>query len=472
MLKYDIAVIGSGPAGEKAAVEAASYGVKVVVIEKAEQPGGASVVTGTIPSKAIRETVQYINSLKKTDLSGINISMSNKISIKEIMHRKNVVISDRSHDILHTFQNSGVDYIKGEAFFVSEKEILVQKPDSNAESIQITANKIIIAAGTRPYHPEGVPFDEQYVLDSDSVLNLEEIPKTITIFGGGVIGCEYASIFSKLGSRVYLVDPRGTLLDFIDHELSLSLAYFMQTSGVTLRLGEEYETIEVIDGQVKTTLKSGKIIMSSALLYANGRQGTADQLNLEACGITMNHRNQLDVNEHYQTSTPNIYAVGDIIGFPSLVSTGNEQGRLAAMHAVGQPQKARLENDIPIGIYTIPEIAMVGETEDQLTLKSIPYEVGVCNLNELIRGQMIGVEAGILKLIFHIETHQLLGVHIIGQMASELIHIGQAVIHFGGKLDYFLNRVINFPTLSSAYKVAARDGLSRLNTNLTCSIKR
>ena len=458
---YDIAVIGSGPGGEKSAVEAAKYGAKVVIFEKGIRPGGASVITGTIPSKSLRETVKYVESLTRNDISGVNVSLNRRITIKELMHRKNRVITQRVDDILDTYQKQGIDYVFGEAKFVSPHEVEV---DSiiEGETFRVEARNFVIAVGTVPYHPPDVEFDGRLILDSDSVLELDYFPETIAVYGGGVIGCEYATIFNKMGIKVYLVDPRGTLLNFLDHEISAMLAEKLQHDGITLKLGQEYEEISRNSEMVRTRLKSGEVLETSALFYANGRQGMAHKLNLDVCGLQVNKRSQLDVNHNFQTAVPHIYAVGDVIGFPSLVSVSNEEGRLAVRHACTGEEVRRVSTDIPSGIYTIPEIAMIGLTEKDLKAEGIPYEIGVCYYKDLARGLIIGDREGLLKLTFNRETRQLLGVHIMGQSAAELIHIGQAVIDFKGKIDYFAEAVFNFPTLASGYKVAAIDGLSRL----------
>ena len=458
---YDIAVIGSGPAGEKAALEASDLGAKVVVIEKGMRPGGASVITGTIPSKSLRETVKYIESVSGNNVSGIQFSLDRKITIPELMHRKNNVVSERVDDIVETYQKAGVDYIFGKAHFVSSNELEIECTEDNAK-MSVKADKFIIAVGTNPYHPAEIDFDGRYILDSDSILYLDEIPESLAIIGGGVIGCEYASIFCRLGTKVSLIDPRGALLDFIDHDVSAALAFQMERDGVALCLGCQYQTVAVVDDQVQVTLDTGEIISASALLFANGRQGMADELNLQACGLEVNRRNQLEVNDCYQTKVPHVYAIGDVIGFPSLVSVSNEEGRMAARSIVLGEKTHRVGFDIPYGIYTIPEISMIGPTEQQLIEQKIPYGVGVCQFKNLARGLIIGDRKGVLKLLFQRENHRLLAAHMYGQMASELIHIAQSVIHFEGKIEYFLDTVFNFPTLSASFKVAARDGLNQL----------
>jgi len=377
------------------------------------------------------------------------------------MHRKNRVITQRVDDILETYRKHGIDYIFGEAKFASPNELDV---DSliEGETFRVKAKKIIIAVGTIPYHPPDVDFDGRCILDSDTVLELDYIPETMAVYGGGVIGCEYATIFKKLGIEVYLIDPRGVLLNFLDHDISAILAAKLEMDGIKLKLGQEYKEIKAVGGKVRTELKSGEILETSSLFYANGRQGMADKLNLEVCGLEVNSRNQLDVNHNYQTALPHIYAVGDVIGFPSLVSVSNEEGRLAIRHALKGEEVKRVGTDIPCGIYTIPEISMIGLTEAELKEKDVPYEIGICYYKDLARGLIIGDREGILKLTFHRDTHHLLGVHIFGQSASELIHIGQAVLDFDGKIEYFTQAVYNFPTLSSAFKVAAMDGLAKL----------
>ncbi|MGH7142960.1 MAG: Si-specific NAD(P)(+) transhydrogenase [Planctomycetota bacterium] len=461
MQQYDLCVIGAGPAGEKAALQAARHGASVAVIEKGKHPGGASVITGTIPSKSIRETVQYINSLYSQGLTGVEVHLNKKITIQELMYRKNIVEARRIEDIKRGYREAAIDYIQGEARFISPHELLVRQ-DGDEDTCHIHAKKIIIAVGTRPYRPADLPFDGKRVLDSDTILTMEHIPKSILIYGGGVIGCEYCSIFSKMGSRVHLIDPRGRLLDFLDHDISTALQYLMQESGVTLKLGEQYASVEVGEKLVHLHLKSGKKVGAEVMLFANGRTGNADLVDVEKAGLKMDSRNKLQVNDHYQTSVEHIYAVGDVIGFPSLASTSNEQGRLAADHAVTGRDVSGFGKVFPIGIYTIPEVAMIGKTEDELTAAGVPYEIGVCRYKELARGDIIGDHDGILKMIFHQDTRELLGVHILGPNATEIIHIGQAVMYYKGKLEYFCNEVFNFPTLSSAYKVAARDCLSRL----------
>jgi NAD(P) transhydrogenase len=457
---YDIAIIGSGPAGEKAALEAASLKASVIVIEKGYDPGGASVITGTIPSKSLRETVQDLNAIKQSELSGIDTHYNKKITINELMHRKKAVVSNRVNFIFKKYLENSIDYLNGTASFENCNTLNVTKNDGSF--ISIRARKFIIAVGTRPYHPPNVDFDNKYILDSDSVLSLNYIPEEMAVFGGGVIGSEYAFIFAKLGTKVHLIDPRGKILDFIDDQISTTLVQLMEQCGIKLHLGCPFKTIQQSDDQVHITFKNDKTLSVPVLLYANGRQGLAEDLNLESCGIKLNSRSQLDVNQNYQTTIEHIYGAGDIIGFPSLVSVSNEEGRLAARHAILNEDVSRIGADIPSAIYTIPEIANIGLTEKVLQNQEIPYETGVCYFKDLARGYIIGEKVGLLKLIFQRETRELLAVHILGQNAAELVHIGQVVINMKGKIDYFVDTVFNFPTLSSAYKVAAKDGLRKL----------
>ncbi|MBU2515647.1 Si-specific NAD(P)(+) transhydrogenase [bacterium] len=459
---YDIAVIGSGPSGEKAALEAASLGAGVVVIEKGIRPGGASVITGTIPSKSLRETVKHVEMLSGSQITGIDFKLNRSLTIPELMHHKNNVITDRVGDILETYKENGITYVFGKARFQSPYELSVVCTETE-RPITIKAKKFIVAVGTNPYHPPGIQFDGTYILDSDTILQLKKIPETLVVIGGGVIGCEYTSIFCRLGTKVSLVDPSGTLLNFVDHDISDALASQMKKDGVKLCLGCNYTDVKVVDEAVNVQLDNGDIIEASAILFANGRQGMADELNLEVCGLEINRRNQLEVNDNYQTKVPHIYAVGDVIGFPSLVSVSNEEGRMAARSAVLGEATRRVGSDIPYGIYTIPEISMIGPTEKQLIEKKIPYGVGTCQFKDLARGLIIGDRKGMLKLLFNRETHEMLAVHMFGQSAAELVHIAQAVIHYKGKIDYFLENVFNFPTLSAAFKVAARQGLMKKN---------
>jgi len=458
--KYDIAVIGAGPAGEKAAIEASGLGAKTVIIEKGSKPGGAGLITGTIPSKSLRETVKYVESLSQSSITGIDICRDQKMTVQELMHRKKRVIKHRTSDILATYKKNDIDFITGMAKFISSNQLSIN-PGTKTNEFIIQAKKIIIAVGAKPYHPDSLNFDAKYILDSDTILNLKDIPESMVVIGGGVIGSEYATIFAKMGTKVILIDSNRMLLNFIDHDISNALADEMQRDGVKLRLGSGYKKAEVLNNRVVTTLINGEIIETSALLCASGREGMTENLNLKVCGLETDPRNQLKVNSNYQTSVHDIYAVGDVIGFPSLVSVSNEEGRMAAQHAVSNREVSRIKTNIPYGIYTIPEISMIGMNQEQIKNENIPYIVGICQFKDLARSLIIGSEKGMLKLLFHKNTHKLLGVHIFGQSAAELIHIGQSVIAFNGGADYFLETVFNFPTLSAAYKVATHNALEK-----------
>ncbi|MDT8446720.1 MAG: Si-specific NAD(P)(+) transhydrogenase [bacterium] len=456
--QYDVVVIGSGPAGEKAALEAAALGAKTLIIERWGAPGGAGTLSGTLPSKSLRETVQYVDSLTHDEINGIASELGRPLTIKELMHRKNRVIDQRVDSIYRAYEGAGVTFISGAGKLVGTHQVAITPRPSHGPS-QVTAKSIIIAVGTSPYHPPDIDFDHFRILDSDKILNLEEMPKSLIVYGAGVIGSEYASIFAKLGCSVTIVEPRGKLMDFLDADLSVSVARAFMNHGVALKLGRHYKAIEGSADQVLLRLENGEEVRGDYLLYANGRQGQAEGMGLEAQGIELNHRKQLSVNENYQTKLPHIYAVGDIIGLPSLVSISNEEGRMAARHAIlGEPGH-RITGHFPCAIYTIPEVSMMGPTEQELEADGVDYVVGRAFFGELARGLIMGVHEGMIKLIFERSSRKLLAVHLFGEGASELVHIGQAVMCFGGKLDYFTDEIFNFPSLASGYKVAAHNAL-------------
>jgi len=461
MKVYDIAVIGSGPAGEKAALEAARYGAKVVVIERHFAPGGAGTLSGTLPSKSLRETAQYLDRLHSDQLCGIKADLEHQLTIQELMYRKNFVTTTRIDSIFEQFDQNGIDYLPGRARFLGPDSLEVVGLTANPHEV-IKAKKFIIAVGTKPYHPPTVDFSALRVLDSSSILHLRELPKSLLVFGGGVIGCEYACIFSKLGTKVTLVEPRGQLLDFLDADISHRLEQEMVNQGIELVLGCGFDTITAVENQVELKLKNGELYHSDYLLYANGREGFAGDLELENVGIELNNRKQIDVNDNYQTVVPHIYAVGDINGLPSLVSISNEEGRMAARHAIkGIPGK-RYENDFVSAIYTIPELAMYGPTETMLKEAGVNYGVGIAEYKDLARGLILGDNVGMIKLLFEKSTLKLLSAHIIGEQSSEMIHLAMSVIHFGGTLDFFIEQVFNFPSLSTGFKVAAINGVEQL----------
>jgi NAD(P) transhydrogenase len=461
---FDLAVIGSGPAGQRAAIQAAKLGRRVLVVEKQTVVGGVCINTGTIPSKTLREAVLHLSGVRERGVYGAAYTVKQNITMADLHFRTHHVVRHEIDIVRHQLLRNRVELIPGTASFADPNTLAVARADGHGHE-RITAEKIVIAVGTVATRSPAIPFDGQRVMISDDVLGLAELPRTLAVIGAGVIGIEYATMFATLGVRVTLVDKRDRLLPFVDREITDNLAYHMQHNGITLRLGEEVRAIEPIDegrgARVRITLASGKQVVSDKALYSIGRTGATEELSLETAGVATDERGRLRVNERFQTSQPHIYAVGDVIGFPSLASTSMEQGRLAACHAFGAAADCT-PGMFPFGIYTIPEISMVGRTEEELTAAGVPYEIGKAQYREIARGQIIGDETGLLKLTFHRETRALLGVHIIGAGASELVHIGQAVMALGGTIDYFVDTVFNYPTLAECYKTAAFDGVNRL----------
>ena len=461
---YDLVVIGSGPAGQRAAVQAAKLGKRVAIVERHADIGGVMVNTGTIPSKTLREAVMYLTGYRERGIYGESYSVKHDITMRDLTVRTSHVMQQKTDTLRHQLLRNKVKLITAHASFIDAHTLDLASVDGRSHE-PVTVDKVLIAVGTAPASPDEMEVDGKLIFLSDDVLNLAELPRTLSIIGGGVIGLEYATIFATLGIRVTLIDRYPRLLHFVDAELVDTLMYHMRQKRMTLRLDEEVtfaRTFEDERGQhVRVQLVSGKQIVTDAALYSVGRTGATASLNLEAVGLKADRRGQLRVNEHYQTTASNIYAAGDVIGFPSLASTSGEQGRLAACHAFGVPTHSVPEL-LPYGIYTIPEISMVGRTEEDMTEDVVPYEVGKAQYRETARGQIIGGDAGLLKLLFDIRDRKLLGVHIIGEGASELVHIGQAVLAHGGTVDYFVDTVFNYPTLAECYKTAALDGLNRL----------
>ena len=450
-------VIGSGPAGQKAAIQAAKLGKRVGIVERKTVLGGICINTGTIPSKSLREAVLFLSGFRQRDLYGPSYRVKKDITLEDLVGRCDHVIKAEQEVVRNQLIRNRVDFITGTASFLDPHRIAIKQdfPDEHS------ADYIVIAVGTDPAHPPEIPFDEERVIDSDGLLSLKQLPSSLTIVGGGVIGCEYACILATLGIPVILVERRSRLLEFVDNEIVEALQYRMRDIGVTLRLNEE--VIGVFTGKdnaVVLKLRSGKQIRASLLMYSAGRVGATRSLGLERVGIEPDDRGRLRVNGNFQTGVPHIYAVGDVVGFPALASTSMQQGRHAACHALGLACET-VSHLLPYGIFTIPEISMVGRNEEELTRAGVPYELGVARYREIARGQIIGDTVGMLKLLFHSETRELLGVHVIGEGATELIHIGQAVIAHGGKLDYFIDTVFNYPTLAECYKVAALSALNK-----------
>jgi NAD(P) transhydrogenase len=463
--KYDLFVIGSGPAGQRAAIQGAKLGKRVGLAERALVIGGVCVRTGTIPSKSLREAVVDLTGYEQRGFYGSSYAVKQNITITDLLSRADMVVESEVDIMRNQLMRNRVDVFTADASFVDPHTLRLVYADGFGERL-ISADYIVVAAGSQTAKDAAIPFDGVNILSSDDVLHMDRIPSTLTVVGAGVIGCEYASIFATLGARVTLIDKRHDLLPFLDAEITDTLAYQLRQNRVTLRLGEAVSGIESVDEdrghRARILLESGKQILTEKALYSIGRIGATASLDLGAAGVEADERGRIKANEHFQTSVPHIYAVGDVIGFPSLASTSMEQGRMAAAHAFGLPVGSMPEL-FPYGVYTIPEISMVGRTEEDLTDAGVPYDVGKANYREIARGQIVGDVSGMLKLIFHLETKQLLGVHIIGHGASELIHIGQAVMAFGGTVDYFLDAVFNYPTLAECYKTAAFDAINRMS---------
>jgi len=456
---YDLLVIGCGPAGQRAAVQAAKIRKRVGIIDKREVVGGVCVNTGTIPSKSFKEAVLFLSGYRQRNIYGAGYRVKSEIEMSDLTFRCNRIMQAEIEVIGAQLARNHIDVLHGHARFVDTHKVQI---DSHDGVTQCTAEKILIAVGAEPFRPPGIEFNGESIFDSDDILSLPKLPRDLVVVGGGVIGTEYASMFAALGVHVTIVDARKRLLGFVDEEIIECLQYNMRGMGVTLRLGEEVKTCKQREnGQVVTDLKSGKVIVSDCVLFSAGRQSATHDLGLENAGIKMDERGRLIVNEKYQTAVPHIYAAGDVIGFPALASTSGAQGRLVSCYAFGISTEV-MEVPLPYGIYAIPEISYVGATEDELTTKGVPYETGVARYREIARGHILGDENGMLKILFHRDTHQVLGVHIIGESATELVHIGQSVIALKGGLEYLRDAVFNYPTLAECYKVAALDGYNKL----------
>lgn len=460
---YDFVVIGSGPAGEGAAMMLAKRGQKVAMIEAYPQLGGGCTHRGTIPSKALRHSVNRLIEFNASPLFKQS-QVPLQLTFQEILKHSAGVIRKQVGLRSSFYVRNNVDVIHGYATFVNQNQVKITKPDGSTDSI--TMGKAVIATGSRPYRPPEVDFSHPRIYDSDTVLNLKHDPRSIIIVGAGVIGCEYASIFRGLGVKVDLLNHRDRLLSFLDSEFSDALSYHLRNNGVVIRHNEAFKTIVGHKDGVTLTTHSGKTMHADCLLYANGRSGNIEQLNVEAIGLKPNHRGQLEVDQNYQTDVNTVFAVGDIIGYPSLASAAYDQGRIAATAMLDGQCETKLISDIPTGIYTIPEISSVGATEEQLTIENVPYEVGRAQFKHLARAQIADSDVGSLKIIFHRETLEILGIHCFGERASEIIHIGQAIMeqkNGGNTIEYFINTTFNYPTMAEAYRVAALNGINRLS---------
>lgn len=458
MSDYDMLVIGTGPAGHRAAMQAAKLRKKVAVIEKGHPVGGVALHTGTIPSKTLREAVLYLTGFRQRHLYGLSYQVQSNITIKDLTFRCDECVGHEVDVLKSQFARNNVEIIPGLASFEDEHHIKVTSPDVEQH---LTADNIVIACGTRPAHSATMPVNGTSIIDSDGIFSMAELPRTLTVAGAGIIGVEYACIFAALGTEVTLVDKRPRILDFLDQEILEALLYHMRGEGVIFRFGEEVTAVLTTSDRVAARTRSNKTISSECFLSSIGRMGNTQDLNLQAIGIEVDDRGRIPVNEFHQTVVPHVYAAGDVIGFPALASSSMEQGRLASAHAFGLNPHP-IAPWLPYGIYTIPEISMVGDTEESLTAKAVPYEFGIARYKEIARGQIIGDRNGVLKLLVHTETRKLLGVHILGEGATELIHIGQTVMGLGGTLDFLVENVFNYPTLAECYKVAALDAYNKL----------
>jgi len=457
---YDLIIIGSGPAGQKAAVQAAKINKRVAIIERGREIGGVAVHTGTIPSKTLREAAMYLSGYDQRGLYGKSYRLKDNLSMEDLLQRVAITINQETEVMSHQLRRNNIELIQGTGSFLGPHRIQIENRHGKISEVQ--AEHVLLATGTRPHRPDHIPFDGETIIDSDDILYLKKLPRSMAVIGAGVIGVEYASIFSALDIKITLVDGRDSMMGFMDGEIIAELTHLMRDRGTVVRLGEDVCGVEKNEhDQAVVTLESGKKFAADLVMFAAGRIGCVNSLNLEAAGLAASSRGQMKVNEFYQTEVPHIYAAGDLIGFPSLASTSMEQGRLASRHAFGMSLHSHPEL-FPFGVYAVPEMSMVGKTEEELTKEKIPYEVGIARLKETARGHIMGLQEGMLKLIFSLENKKLLGVHVLGEEATELVHIGQAVLALDGDLDFFVENVFNYPTLAEAYKIAALDACNRM----------
>jgi NAD(P) transhydrogenase len=460
MYDYDLLVIGSGPGGQKAAIAGAKLGRRTAVVEKRHMVGGVCINTGTIPSKTLREAILYLTGLNQRELYGHSYRLKEDITVSDLSARTQHVISREIDVIRSQLGRNHVDMLLGQARFLDPHIVGITAADGSER--KVSAERIVIAVGTRPARPDSVAFDGKSIVDSDQILDMEEIPDSMVVVGAGVIGIEYASMFAALGAKVTVVERRERMLDFCDLEIVEALKYQLRDLAVTFRFRETVARVERQNGATLTVLESGKRIPADTVMYSAGRQGVTDALELANAGLSADARGRIAVDEFYRTPVPHIYAVGDVIGFPALAATSMEQGRRAAYHACDEPVVGQLGELQPIGIYTIPEISYVGRTEEELTEGNVPFEVGISRYRELARGAILGDSYGMLKLLVHAEDRTLLGVHVFGTGATELVHIGQTVMGCGGTIDYLVDTVFNYPTLAESYKVAALDAMNKM----------
>ena len=458
---YDLIVIGSGPAGRRAAIQAAKFGRQVLVIERGRRVGGVSVHTGTIPSKTLRETALNLSGWRERGFYGRSYRVKQDISADDLRTRLHITLSHEIEVLEHQFARNQVDTLRGEAKFEDAKTVSVLGEEG--ETFHFTADRFLLSVGTVPFRPDYIPFDEERIFDSDGILEIGHLPRSMTVIGAGVIGIEYATIFSALDVHVTLVEPRETMLDFVDRELIGDFTYQLRDRGMVMRFGRPVTKVKREEGGgCVSELEGGRAVRSDMVLFAAGRMGATTTLNLEACGLESDHRGRLKVDPvTFRTDVEHVYAAGDVIGFPSLASTSMEQGRIAACHALGESAHDPPEY-FPYGIYSVPEISTVGMSEEEVNERGIPYEVGIARFRETSRGHIMGLDKGMLKMLFSLKTRRLLGCHIVGEGATELIHIGQAVLNLQGTLEYFVENTFNYPTLAEAYKIAALDAFNRM----------
>lgn len=461
MYDYDVLVIGSGPGGQKAAIAAAKLGRRVAIVDRRDMMGGVCINTGTIPSKTLREAVLYLTGLSQREMYGQSYRVKDDITVGDLTTRTQHVISREIDVIRSQLSRNHVSILTGTAAFIDPHTLSITSA-AGLDGRHVTAEKVIIATGTRPARPDTVDFDGRTVVDSDQILNLDKIPGSMVVVGAGVIGIEYASMFAALGTKVTVVERRDRMLDFCDLEIVEALKYHLRDLAVTFRFREAVVSVERHNGGTLTLLESGKKIPADTVMYSAGRQGLTDSLGLDKAGLAADNRGRIKVGSDFRTEVDHIYAVGDVIGFPALAATSMEQGRLAAYSACGEEVHAMRAELMPIGIYTIPEISYVGKTEDELTESSVPFEVGIARYRELARGQIVGDSYGMLKLLVSPDDRKLLGVHVFGTGATEIVHIGQTLMGCGGTIDYLVDSVFNYPTLSESYKVAALDAMNKM----------
>ena len=457
---FDLLVLGSGPGGQKAAIAGAKLGRRVGIVERKHMVGGVCINTGTIPSKTLREAVLYVTGLAQREFYGQSYRLKDDVTVGDLTSRTQHVIGREIDVIRSQLARNHVHMLVGMARFTGPNSVVVTADDGTERSV--TAEKFVIAVGTRPARPSTVDFDGRTVVDSDQILDMDHVPPSMVVVAAGVIGIEYASMFAALGTKVTVVERRDRMLEFCDLEIIEALKYQLRDLAVTFRFRETVARVERHEGGTLTILESGKRIPADTVMYSAGRQGVTEALDLDKAGLEADARGRIKVDDDYRTSAPHVYAVGDVIGFPALAATSMEQGRRAAYHACDEPVQTPMNDHQPIGIYTIPEISYVGKTEDELTEESIPFEVGISRYRELARGAILGDSYGMLKLLVHSETRNLLGVHVFGTGATELVHIGQTVMGCGGTIDYLVDAVFNYPTLAESYKVAALDAMNKM----------